>query len=340
MSIEIKPAERRKRKLRMALDGISGSGKSLTALGILRGVLGPEGRLCAIDTEHESLSEYAGIFPTELQPSGFDHIVLTDFSVNSYMAAIDAVVKAGYDGLLIDQASHAWAGKGGILEYVDTQAGEDGFFSKKGWRKATPMHAQFIDKMIGAPLHLIATLRVKSEYVIEKDSAGKNTPHKVGLQPIQREGFDYEFSILGSMDKAHVLRINKSRCLDADAAGKLSNFLEGAVIPNPGIPLGVAIREWLNAPPGAWVPPMFSRTFVVNDKTIVSGGISRDTYVSCLNMGGKVDKKHGGGTSRALITSAFQAATASALTEDQGQALLAALSDRLEMPAEQKEGAK
>lgn len=332
MAVQIKPAERRKRKLRMAIDGISGSGKSLTSLAILRGVLGPEGRLCAIDTEHESLSEYAGIFPTELQPSGFDHIVLTDFSVNSYMEAIDAVVKEGYDGLLIDQASHAWAGKGGILEYVDTQAGEDGFFSKKGWRKATPMHAQFIDKMIGAPLHLIATLRVKSEYVIEKDSAGKNTPHKVGLQPIQREGFDYEFSILGSMDKTHTLRISKSRCLDADQAGKLSNFLEGAVIANPGVDLGVTIRAWLNAPPGEWVAPAFARSFVVNDKTIVSGGISRDTYVSCLNTGGKVDKKHGGGTSRALIATMFQVASAAALDEEQGKALLALLIERLAAP--------
>ena len=210
MTVTFKPAERRKRKLRMGIDGISGSGKSLTGLAILRGVVGPEGRIVAIDSEKNTLVEYAGIFPGMEQPSGFDLYELNDHSPKTYIDAIDSAVAAGYDGLLIDSASHEWCGKNGILESVDKAAGDDAYFSKKGWRAATPKHTRFIEKVTGAPLHVIVTLRVKADMVIEKDANGKNAPRKIGLAPIQREGFDYEFSILGSMDSDHVLKITKS----------------------------------------------------------------------------------------------------------------------------------
>src|SRR5690606_12710533 len=132
-----------------------------------------------------------------------------------------------------DQASHAWAGKGGLLEFVDQNAGSEGaYFSKEGWRKATPKQHRFIDAMIGAPLHLIVTLRDKSDYVIEETANGKKQPKKIGMAPVQRDGFEYEFSILGTMDAEHTLRITKSRTLDAKD-GELLNFLEGAVIAKP-----------------------------------------------------------------------------------------------------------
>lgn len=333
MGIEFKPAERRKRKLRMAIDGPSGSGKSVSGLGILRGVVGPDGRIAVVDTEKESILEYAGVFPGTRQPTGFDMVALNDCSAEAYIEAITAAAAAGYDGLLIDSVSHEWAGKNGILEFVDTQAGEDAFFSKKGWRKATPKHTRFIEAVIGAPLHVIVTMRVKSDYVIEKDENGKNAPRKIGLQPIQREGFDYEFSILGSMDNTHTLQVTKARTLDPGEGDELNSWLEGAVIVKPGLKLGRQMSEWLNAPPGEWLPPEFSRSFVVNDKTIISGGISRETYVACLNTGAKVDKKHGGGTSRALLTSMYQKASTAALTEPEGVNMLAALNERLALSA-------
>ena len=336
MTVTFKPAERRKRKLRMGIDGISGSGKSLTGLAILRGVVGPEGRIVAIDSEKNTLVEYAGIFPGTEQPSGFDLHELNDHSPEAYIDAIDSAVAAGYDGLLIDSASHEWCGKNGILESVDKAAGDDAYFSKKGWRAATPKHTRFIEKVTGAPLHVIVTLRVKADMVIEKDANGKNAPRKVGLQAIQREGFDYEFSILGSMDSDHVLRVTKSRCLDRGPDGKLLNFLEGAIIPCPGIELGEKIREWLNAPPGVWEAPTYARSFVVNDKTIVSGGITKETYVTVANLAGKVDKKHGPGTTRAMVTG-MGAASAASMNEEQGLDLLQNLNARLSMPSAQSE---
>lgn len=326
MPVTFKPAERRKRKLRMCIDGISGSGKSCTGLAILRGIVGPEGRIAAIDTEHESLLEYAGIFPGNDQPTGFDHVALTDFAIERYIEAIEAATVAKYDALLIDSGSHAWAGKGGLLEFVDANAGSEGaYFSKEGWRKATPKQHRFIDKIIGAPMHVIVTLRDKGEYVIEENANGKKQPRKVGLQPVQREGFEYEFSILGTMDAEHILRITKSRTLDA-AGANLKNFLQNAVIPKPGLELGRQLREWLEAPPGEWVAPAFARTFNVGGRVVESSGITEDTYVNCARLGIALDKAAGAGSARALLNAEpFRVPSMAQLTEEQGVELVKAL---------------
>jgi hypothetical protein len=306
----------------MGIEGISGSGKSVSAVAIMRGVIGPEGKMAAIDSERESLMEYAGLFPGTDQPVGFDHKALVDCSVEAYIEAIDNSVEHGYDGIIIDSASHEWAGKGGILESVDRDAGEDGFFSKKGWRKATPKHNLFIEKVTGSPIHVIVTLRVKSEFAIEKNAEGKNEPRKIGMQTIQREGFDYEFSILGRMNEFHDLHITKSRMLDRSPEGILTNPLEHAVINRPGILFGETLRAWLNAPVGDWVPPSYSRTFIVNGKEIVSGGITKETYLTALNAGAKADKAKGPGTARALLAATFKAPNCAALTEPQGTHLI------------------
>lgn len=330
MAVQFKPAERRKRKLRLCLDGPSGSGKSCTGLAILRGIIGDEGRMAVIDTEHESIEEYAGVFPGTNQPTGFDTVALTDFAVERYMEAIDAATAAKYDALLIDSGSHAWAGKGGILEFVDTHAGSEGaYFSKDGWRKATPKQHRFIDKIIGAPLHVVVTLRDKTKYVQEENANGKIQPRRVGMEPIQRDGFEYEFSILGTMDAEHVLRIHKSRTLDA-AGAELKNFLQGAVIPKPGIALGRQIAEWFEAAPGEWKAPAFSRTFKVGERIVESSGITEDTYVKAAQLGAKLDKAAGAGSARGVLNNEpFRVPSMAQLDEEQGLALVAVLEEEV-----------
>ena len=105
---------------------------------------------------------------------------------------------------MIDSLSHAWAGKGGILEFVDSRkaAGGDGFGD--GWRKATPKHNALVDAILSAHMHIIATMRSKTEYVVEVVN-GKNKIRKMGLQPVQRDGVEYEFDVTGDLDLDNVL---------------------------------------------------------------------------------------------------------------------------------------
>ena len=44
-------------------------------------------------------------------------------------------------------------------------------------------------------MHVAATLRTKTEYVIEETSNGKKSPRCLGMAPIFRDGLEYEFSV-------------------------------------------------------------------------------------------------------------------------------------------------
>lgn len=203
MTMQFQKATKKKAKLRLALVGPSGAGKTYTALAIAKG-LGE--RVAVVDTERGSASKYADLF-------AFDALDLESFSPQMYIDAIHAAGKAGYDVLVIDSLSHAWMGAGGALEQVDNIAKKSqSRNSFNAWREITPLHNAMVDAIIRAPLHVIATMRAKTEYVMEKDDRGKTVPRKVGIQPVQRDGMDYEFDVVGDVTEDHDLIIGKTRC--------------------------------------------------------------------------------------------------------------------------------
>ena len=57
-----KKATKKNAKLRLALFGVSGSGKSFSALRIATGLAGKNGKIAFIDTERGSASKYADRF--------------------------------------------------------------------------------------------------------------------------------------------------------------------------------------------------------------------------------------------------------------------------------------
>ena len=224
-----KKATKASAKLRLGLVGPSGSGKTMTALRIAAGL---GGRVAVVDTERGSASLYAGE-----RGLAFDVIELDTYGVERFIEAIRAAVDGGYATLVIDSLSHAWAGKGGILEFVDTQGKRNqggGNFS--AWRDATPRHNSLVDAILGAPLHIICTLRSKVEYVVERID-GRNTVRKIGLQPVQRDGLEYEFTVVGDVTQDHDLVVTKTRAA----------FLKDAVIREAGEDLGRQLAEWLNS---------------------------------------------------------------------------------------------
>jgi hypothetical protein len=148
------PAKRQQSKLRFGLIGPSGSGKTYSALLVAQGL---GGRIALLDTERGSGSLYADL-------CAYDVAELTPpFDPARYVKAIQGAAEAGYDVLIIDSLTHAWAGEGGILEFVDraTQAVKNNFAA---WREASPKHNALVDAMLGAPLHIIATIRSKTAW--------------------------------------------------------------------------------------------------------------------------------------------------------------------------------
>ena len=243
MAIQFRKAQKYGAKGRVALIGPAGSGKSFSALRMARTLAGPTGKIAAIDTEHGSLSKYAHTpkCPADCKdPSHFDFDVLEldSYSPDNFGAALQAAIEGGYDAFLADSLSHFWMGKDGALEFVDMAAkkssSRDGM---SGWKEFRPHERGMVDAMIAAPLHVVVTMRTKTEYQDAKDErTGKVKRIKVGLAPVQREGLEYEFDLVGLMTDENDFIVDKSRCF----------AMSGKVYTKPGEKEFAIFRDWLS----------------------------------------------------------------------------------------------
>lgn len=201
MSVQIRKATRKKAKLRLGIAAPSGAGKTYSSLLLAFGLGGKVG---IIDTERRSADLYA-------QLGDYDVIELNaPYTALSYIEAIHAFEAAAYDVIIIDSLSHAWAGEGGLLDKQGKIADRIKN-SYTAWREVTPDHNALVDAMLQSPAHIIATMRSKTEYVLETNERGKQTPKKVGMAPIQREGMEYEMTVMFDIDSSHVASASKDR---------------------------------------------------------------------------------------------------------------------------------
>lgn len=226
MAYVFQKAVKAKSKARIGLIGPSGSGKTYTAL-LLATHMG--NRIALIDTEHGSASKYADEFD-------FDTLWLNNYHPKNYIEAIKAAGEAGYDVLIIDSLSHAWAGTDGALDLADKKAAKYGGNRWAAWRDVTPLHNQLIEAILSSPCHVIATMRSKMEYIQTTDEKGKTVIRKVGMAPIQRDGMEYEFDVVGELDIDHNFIVSKTRC----------KALDGAIIKCPGKELADTLMAWLS----------------------------------------------------------------------------------------------
>ena len=230
-ALQFRKAIKRDAKLRFAVCGPSGSGKTYTLLALAADLGGP---IAVVDTEHGSASKYADIFE-------FDVLELDSYDPLRLIEIIDYAVANQYRVLVIDSLSHFWMGKDGELEKVDRAARRmqtpNGFAA---WKQVTPIHNALIDKIISAPIHILTSMRAKTEWVLERDDrSGKTVPRKVGLAPVMRDGIEYEFDVCGDLDQENTLQITKTRCPQ----------LASGIFPKPGKELADVLKEWLGTVP-------------------------------------------------------------------------------------------
>ena len=227
-------AVRKRKKLRMAIEGPSGSGKTMTAL-LMASRLGK--KIFVIDTEFGSASLYAGEVVNGVKLE-FQKVDLTTFSPTNYIMVMDAAVAEGADVIIIDSLSHAWAGTFGVLDIVNQAGGKF-----QDWAKGTKEQNELVNHILALPCHVIATMRSRTEYVMEDNEKGRKTVTKVGTKAVQREGMDYEFDVVMMMDRNHNGEINKTRCRT------LSPYYA-----KPGVDLAETLLQWLNSGSGEDVP--------------------------------------------------------------------------------------
>jgi DNA polymerase III delta prime subunit len=219
MTYSFQKATKENIKLRMALYGPPGCGKTYTALQ-LASCLGK--RIGLIDTEHGSSRKYGNLF-------NFEVLELSKFGPSQYYNAIESAEESGFDYLIIDSLSHAWYAE---LDSVGSDV--------RNWAKIRPIERQLWDKIISSSCHIIATMRSKIEYEYgATEISGKQkmtSVRKIGTAPIQKEGSEYELDICGLLDDQNTLMISKSRCPE----------INNGIYPKPGKKFAEIVQNWLN----------------------------------------------------------------------------------------------
>lgn len=230
-------------KLRLALQGVSGSGKTLGALYIAYGMTGDWGKVALIDTEHERGRFYAN--REDLGTGEFLYAPLyAPYSPERYKSIVAAAAQAvGSNGVVIvDSFSHAWNAEGGVLDIKEKISNRAGKNSYTAWAEAGKEQSSLVNTILAVPCHTIVTMRSKMEYALEVDERGKQKPVKIGLAPVQREDTEYEFDVVLSIDRDHIA-----------VAQKDTTFLDkyGAIITPE---LGYKLKSWLDSGAAAPVP--------------------------------------------------------------------------------------
>ena len=230
------PAERKKAKLRLGISGPAGSGKTASALLIAYGITNDWAKIGLVDTESGSGELYANTTIGGVNIGKYNVATITPpFEPQKYINAIKAAEAAGMEVVILDSISHAWVGEGGLLDTQGKVASKIGN-SYTAWREVTPLHNKFVEAMLQSKIHVIATMRSKQEYALESGEKGKTIVRKLGMAPVQRDGMDYEFTVVFDLSHEHIASVSKDR----------TSLFDGKYfIPTPET--GKQLKEWLES---------------------------------------------------------------------------------------------
>jgi hypothetical protein len=148
------------------------------------------------------------------------------FTPEKYIQAIELCEKEGMEVIIIDSVTHEWEN---LIDFHSSLQGN----SFTNWGKITPRHNAFVQKLLQSQAHIIATIRTKQDYVLN-DKNGKMVPEKVGLKSVQRDGLEYEFTLVFDLDMRNNATASKDR----------TGLFYGKPEIKLGVKTGVAIKNW------------------------------------------------------------------------------------------------
>ena len=220
--MNLSQSSKKQAKIKLALQGCAGSGKTYSALLLAHGLCNDWTKIAVIDSENGSADLYAHL-------GTYNVLNLSEnFTPETYIEAIKVCEDAGIEVIIIDSISQCWDY---LLEYHATLQGN----SFTNWQKVTPRINAFMQKILQSRSHVICTMRCKQDYVLSEKN-GKMVPEKVGLKAVMRDGIDYEFTIVFDINMKHQAIASKDR------TALFVNKPEFIITPATG----QAILEWCN----------------------------------------------------------------------------------------------
>lgn len=195
--ISFRPAVRSNVNLLIGLAGASGSGKTFTAMRLASGISGAK-RFAVIDTENGRASHYADQF-------AFDVAELREpFTPERYAEAIQAADDAGYTVIVVDSASHEYAGAGGVLDMQEAEferMGSREAAKVSSWIKPKSAHKRMMQSLLQTKAHLILCFRAEAKIdIVKEDGKTKIVPKQslVGLNgwiPVTEKTVPFELTV-------------------------------------------------------------------------------------------------------------------------------------------------
>jgi len=226
--LNIRPAVRAGSKLVLGIAGQSGSGKTLTALYIARGMTDKASEIGFLDTENRRGSLYAN----ELDGQFLIGDLFYPFSPDRYATAIKEFQAAGVKVLIVDSVSHEW--ESGCMEIAEAPL----LRGKKmaDWKKAKAEHKKFMTTLLQSDMHIIVCIRASEK----TDFKNPKQPVSLGIQPLCEKNFMFELSASVMMfnegiNQQHLKIPKELKPVFGDGNGYL------------GIETGQQIRAWLDS---------------------------------------------------------------------------------------------
>jgi len=214
----IRKASRSSIPLKIGIMGISGSGKTYSALKLAQGLCQDPSKIVVIDSETTgTISDFENQYENRKRGSDFyDNLLGKPFSVlpieppytpKKYEKAINLCVAEGFEVIIVDSATHVWDGQGGVLDIHNSLGGQ-----LTHWKETNTHHMTFINAMMNCSKHVIATVRMKKKLEASKNDKGKTQITKLGEKAIQRDGFEYDLHVVFEINKeSHKAEIDKDR---------------------------------------------------------------------------------------------------------------------------------
>jgi hypothetical protein len=211
MSLKPTKAKKNKRHLKLAISGPAGSGKTFTALKLAKSI---GGKTVVIDTEGGRSQHYAELFQ-------FDVLEIPADSKDLEPVALLGILKElsqDYEIIIIDSFSHSWNQLLTLVDQINEKQKSNNKFA--AWRIGSSRQTRLAEGIAYMPVHLIATMRAKQKYVMQRNKKGEVIVNCLGVQAIQGKDIEYEFDLVCSISREHSLKVQKA---SGDIEGKIEN---------------------------------------------------------------------------------------------------------------------
>lgn len=228
-------------KIKMGLRGPSGSGKTFGAIKLAYGLCKDYKKIFVVDTELSAgmVKRYTGPF--------MKTDITAPYHPQKFLACFEKAREMGAEVIIFDSISHLWSGAGGFLD-INTEIAKAKFNNNTfaAWNHTTNLYYKpFIDRVIMQnDVHIIFTMRTKTDYAISTDDKNKTSVKKIGTKEDMRDGFEYELSLCFNLDEENIAFASKDRLNIFKGRFFMINETHGA-----------EIADWLNSNPSPPPPP-------------------------------------------------------------------------------------